>query len=101
MDAWAKLVEDMNKVGVNAIELNLGCPHGMPERDMGAVCSQDPNIITNIVKTAKSLSKVPIMTKLTPNVTNIKLMATAAKNAGTDAITPSFLTPTTASGERA
>lgn len=87
MDAWAKLVEEMNKTGVDAIELNLGCPHGMPERDMGAVCSQDPLIITNIVKTAKSVSKVPIMTKLTPNVTNIKMMATAAKNAGSDAIT--------------
>lgn len=87
MDAWAKLIEEMNKVHVNAIELNLGCPHGMPERDMGAVCSQDPMIITNIVKTAKSLSKVPILTKLTPNVTDIRMMASAAKNAGSDAIT--------------
>jgi dihydropyrimidine dehydrogenase (NAD+) subunit PreA len=87
MDAWAKLVEQMNKVQVNAIELNLGCPHGMPERDMGAVCSQDPEIIENIVKTVKAVSKVPILTKLTPNVTNIRMMAEAAKKAGTDAIT--------------
>lgn len=87
MDAWAKLVTEMNQVGCNAVELNLGCPHGMPERDMGAICSQDPEIVFNIVKTAKSVSKVPILTKLTPNVTNIKLMAAAAKKAGTDAIT--------------
>lgn len=87
MDAWAKLVEAMNKVGCNAVELNLGCPHGMPERDMGAICSQDPEIVFNIVSAAKSASKVPIMTKLTPNVTNIRMMATAAKKAGTDAIT--------------
>lgn len=87
MDAWAKLVLEMNRVGCNAIELNLGCPHGMPERDMGAICSQDPEITYNIVSTAKAVSKVPILTKLTPNVTNIKLMANAAKRGGSDAIT--------------
>lgn len=87
MDAWAKLVESMNKVGCNAVELNLGCPHGMPERDMGAICSQDPEIVFNIVTAAKSVSKVPILTKLTPNVTNIRVMAKAAKRAGSDAIT--------------
>jgi dihydropyrimidine dehydrogenase (NAD+) subunit PreA len=87
MDAWSKLVTEMNKVGCNAVELNLGCPHGMPERDMGAICSQDPEIVYNIVSAAKAASKVPILTKLTPNVTNIKVMAAAAKRAGTDAIT--------------
>ncbi len=87
MDAWAKLIEEMNKVGCDAVELNLGCPHGMPERDMGAICSQDPEIVYNIVSTCKSVSKVPILTKLTPNVTNIKVMANAAKKGGTDAIT--------------
>lgn len=87
MQAWAKLVEDMNHAGCDAIELNLGCPHGMPERDMGSVCSQDPTIVYNIVSTAKSVSKVPILTKLTPNVTDIKIMAVAAKKGGSDAIT--------------
>jgi dihydropyrimidine dehydrogenase (NAD+) subunit PreA len=87
MDAWAKLIESMNQVGCDAVELNLGCPHGMPERDMGAVCSQDADIVYNIVSTAKAASKVPILTKLTPNVTNIKVMAQAAKRGGSDAIT--------------
>ncbi len=87
MDAWARLIEKMNRVGCDAVELNLGCPHGMPERDMGAVCSQDPEIVYNIVSTCKAVSRVPILTKLTPNVTNIKVMASAAKRAGTDAIT--------------
>jgi dihydropyrimidine dehydrogenase (NAD+) subunit PreA len=86
-DAWARLVESMNKVGCDAIELNLGCPHGMPERDMGAICSQDAEIVSNIVRTVKAVSKIPILTKLTPNVTNLKAMATAAKQAGSDAIT--------------
>ncbi len=87
MNAWGKLVEEMNKVGCDAVELNLGCPHGMPERDMGAVCSQDPVIVGNIVTAAKQASRVPILTKLTPNVTNISVMAKAAQQAGTDAIT--------------
>jgi len=87
MDAWTKLVESMNKVGCDAIELNLGCPHGMPERDMGSICSQDPLITRNIVSTAKGASKVPILTKLTPNVTDLKTIALAAKEGGSDAIT--------------
>ncbi|MEZ4749492.1 MAG: 4Fe-4S dicluster-binding protein [Bdellovibrionota bacterium] len=87
MQAWARLVEEMNKAGCDALELNLGCPHGMTERDMGAICSQDAEIVFNIVQTAKSVSKIPILTKLTPNVTNIKVMADAARKAGTDAIT--------------
>lgn len=87
MDAWERLIEEMNIAGCDAVELNLGCPHGMPERDMGAICSQDPEIVFNIVSCCKSASRVPILTKLTPNVTNIKVMANAAKRAGTDAIT--------------
>jgi dihydropyrimidine dehydrogenase (NAD+) subunit PreA len=87
MDAWAKLVEEMNRVGCNAVELNLGCPHGMPERGMGSICSQEAEIVGNIVRTAKAVSKIPVLTKLTPNVTNIQPMAVAAKEAGTDAIT--------------
>ncbi len=87
MNAWAKLIEDMNRVGCDAIELNLGCPHGMPERGMGSICSQDPEITYNIVSTCKSVSKVPILTKLTPNVTHLKVIAEAAKRGGSDAIT--------------
>lgn len=87
MAAWGRLIEEMNRVGCDAVELNLGCPHGMPERDMGAVCSQDPEIVHKIVSTCKKASRVPILTKLTPNVTNIKVMAEAAKRGGSDAIT--------------
>lgn len=87
MDPWIMLVNEMNKVGCDAIELNLGCPHGMPERDMGSICSQDPAITENIVKAAKSASNVPILTKLTPNVTNLKAIAAGAKRGGSDAIT--------------
>ena len=87
MDPWIMLVQEMNKVGCDAVELNLGCPHGMPERDMGSICSQDPVITENIVRAAKSASKVPILTKLTPNVTNLKSIAAAAKRGGTDGIT--------------
>lgn len=87
LDAWARLIESMNQVGCDAVELNLGCPHGMPERGMGAICSQDPKLVFNIVSACKAASRIPILTKLTPNVTNIRQMAIAAKKAGTDAIT--------------
>lgn len=87
LDAWTKLVEDLNRVGCDAIELNLGCPHGMPERGMGSICSQDSRITSQIVKSCKAASKIPLLTKLTPNVTDLPSIALAAKQAGTDAIT--------------
>lgn len=83
---WCELLEKMEMVGCDAIELNLGCPHGMPERGMGAICSQDPDIVYNITRACKQAANTPILVKLSPNVTNIKPMAEAVKRAGGDAI---------------
>ena len=41
-DAWAEIVERTQDTGVDAFELNLSCPHGLPERRMGATIGQDP-----------------------------------------------------------
>jgi len=84
---WQQLVVEFQDAGCDLMELNLGCPHGMPERGMGSVCSQNPEITGNITKWAKEVAKVPILIKLSPNVTDITVPGRAAADNGADALT--------------
>lgn len=70
---------------VDMIELNVSCPHAMG--GCGAAIGQDPDLTYSIVKEVKTSSDVPILTKLTPNVTDIVEIAKSAEKAGTDALT--------------
>ncbi|MDR2967269.1 MAG: dihydroorotate dehydrogenase [Methanobacteriaceae archaeon] len=70
---------------VDMIELNVSCPHAM--EGCGAAIGQDPHLTEKIVKTVSKSSSVPIIAKLTPNVTDINEIAIAAERGGADAIT--------------
>jgi dihydropyrimidine dehydrogenase (NAD+) subunit PreA len=83
---WEELARAVSEAGVDMLELNFGCPHGMPERGMGAFCGQRPELVTRLTKAAKRGSSVPVMDKLTPNVTDIAFMAKTAEESGADAI---------------
>jgi len=85
-DDWEELARAVSEAGVDMLELNFGCPHGMPERGMGAFCGQRTEMITRLTKAAKKGSSVPVMDKLTPNVTDIAYMAKTAEDSGADAI---------------
>lgn len=83
---WEELARAVSEAGVDMLELNFGCPHGMPERGMGAFCGQRPDLITKLTKASKKGSSVPVMVKLTPNVTDIAFMAKTAEESGANAI---------------
>jgi len=83
---WQELTKRVQGAGVDMIECNLGCPHGMPERGMGSVCSQDPEITKHITQWVKDIATIPVMIKLTPNITDIKVTAKAAQAGGADAL---------------
>jgi dihydropyrimidine dehydrogenase (NAD+) subunit PreA len=68
------------------VELNFGCPHGMSERGMGAAVGQVPEYIEMVVRWCKQYTRMPVITKLTPNVTDIRKPARAAHAGGTDAV---------------
>ena len=63
----------------DGIELNFGCPHGMSERGMGSAVGQVPEYIEMVVRWCKQYSRMPVITKLTPNITDIRKPARAAK----------------------
>lgn len=83
---WQELVRLVQATGVDAFELNFSCPHGMPEKGIGAAIGQDPEIASTITRWVKEVAEIPVIVKLTPNVTNIGVVAKAVEAAGADAI---------------
>jgi dihydropyrimidine dehydrogenase (NAD+) subunit PreA len=83
---WQRLAEAMGEAGIDALELNVSCPHGMPSKGMGAFIGQDAELTGKVVSWVKKVAKVPVVVKLTPNVTDIAFVAQAAKENGADAL---------------
>src|SRR5213593_3320816 len=80
------MVKRTQDTGVDGIELNFGCPHGMSERGMGAAVGQVPDYTCQIVEWVKEAATIPVIVKLTPNVTDITYIARAAVKGGADAL---------------
>ncbi|MBS0656661.1 MAG: NAD-dependent dihydropyrimidine dehydrogenase subunit PreA [Verrucomicrobia bacterium] len=85
-DAWIEIITRCQDAGVDAFELNFSCPHGLPERKMGAAMGQDPDILEEVCGWVMSVAKVPVWAKMTPNVTHIEEPARASLRAGVDGI---------------
>ena len=67
-------------------KLNFGCPHGMCERGMGSAVGQNPDVMKTIVGWVMEVAQLPVIVKLTPNITDVTIPARAAKRAGANAI---------------
>lgn len=85
-DAWHEIVERTQQTGVDALELNLSCPHGLPERRMGAAMGENPELVEEVTGWAKDVATVPVYAKMTPNITDPTVPAQAAVRAGADGI---------------
>jgi dihydropyrimidine dehydrogenase (NAD+) subunit PreA len=79
-------VQRSTDAGADGVELNFGCPHGMCERGMGSVVGQNPNVAETIVGWVMEAAKIPVIVKLTPNITDITFAAQAAKKGGANAL---------------
>jgi len=85
-ERWHEFVKRSEDAGADGIELNFGCPHGMCERGMGSAVGQQPAVAEKIVGWVMEAAKIPVITKLTPNITDVTFAARAAKKAGSNAI---------------
>lgn len=83
---WKDILAKVEDTGADGVELNFGCPHGMSERGMGAAVGQVPEYIQMVTEWCKQYTKMPVIVKLTPNVSDIKGPARAAHAAGADAV---------------
>jgi dihydropyrimidine dehydrogenase (NAD+) subunit PreA len=85
-EAWHDIIRRIEDTGADGIELNYGCPHGMSERGMGAAVGQVPDYCEQITRWVIDVARIPVIVKLTPNVTSIVSPARAALAAGASAL---------------
>ena len=80
---YAFIAGKMEDSGVDAIELNVSCPH---VKSLGSDIGENPGLLRSVVEHVKSTVNVPVYVKLTPNVTSIVREAAAAVEGGADAL---------------
>ncbi|MEL6767796.1 MAG: NAD-dependent dihydropyrimidine dehydrogenase subunit PreA [Pseudomonadota bacterium] len=83
---WREILAKVEDTGADGIELNFGCPHGMSERGMGSAVGQVPEYIEMVTRWCKAATRMPVIVKLTPNITDVRYPARAAKAGGADAV---------------
>lgn len=84
--AWKNILPQVEATGADGIELNFGCPHGMSERGMGAAVGQVPEYIERVTRWCKTHTRMPVIVKLTPNITDVRKPGRAALKGGADAV---------------
>src|SRR5580692_7777099 len=85
-ETWHDMVQRAEDAGADGLELNFGCPHGMSERGMGSAVGQVPEYSCMITEWVKEVARTPVLVKLTPNITDIRAVARAAKRGGADGL---------------
>ena len=84
-DEWVKLAKMAEEAGCDAVELNFSCPQ-MKHEGMGSDVGQSPELVKTFTACVKRSVKIPVIPKMTPNITHIAEPAIACLEAGADAI---------------
>ena len=84
-DEWEYLTKEVTKAGADLIELNFSCPN-MKYKGTGSDVGQNPDTVYEFTKVVRNCTHLPILAKMTPNITNMCLPAIAAKKGGADGI---------------
>jgi dihydroorotate dehydrogenase (NAD+) catalytic subunit len=82
-DEYAAVAAKMSSYGVQAIELNLSCPHA---KGLGTEIAQDEAAVRDFTREVKDVVDIPVFPKLSPNVQDIAKFAIAAEEGGADGI---------------
>lgn len=80
---YCEVVEKLSDQPVDMLEINVSCPN---VKEGGIAFGQDPSALETITREVKKCAKQPIIMKLSPNVTDITMMAKAAEAGGADVI---------------
>ncbi|GFP82420.1 NAD-dependent dihydropyrimidine dehydrogenase subunit prea [Phtheirospermum japonicum] len=84
--AWEELIDRVEQTGVDALEINFSCPHGMPERKMGAAVGQDCALLEEVSGWINAKATVPVWAKMTPNITDITQPARISLQTGCEGV---------------
>ncbi|HCT64075.1 MAG TPA: NAD-dependent dihydropyrimidine dehydrogenase subunit PreA [Lachnospiraceae bacterium] len=84
-DEWTFLAKKMEEIGADIIECNFSCPH-MTGEGLGSDVGSNPELVRRYTQATRKGTKLPILAKMTPNITNMEIPAVAAVEAGADGI---------------
>ena len=84
-EEWMALAKMAEEAGCDAVELNFSCPQ-MKHKGMGSDVGQSPELVKEYTACVKRSVKIPVIPKMTPNITHIAEPAAACVEAGADAI---------------
>ena len=82
---WEHLAKEVTKAGADIIELNFSCPN-MKYKDTGSDVGQDPKTVKEFTEVVRKSTTLPILAKMTPNISDMRIPARAAKEGGADGI---------------
>ena len=82
---WIKLAKMVEEAGVDAIELNFSCPQ-MGIAGMGSDVGQNDELVTYYTAFVKQAVKIPVIAKMTPNISSMERVSVASHFAGADGI---------------
>ena len=83
-DDFPRIAEILDREeGISAVEINISCPN----METGCGFATDPEMAGRIVRRVKAATKIPVIAKLSPNVTDIRVIAQSVEENGADAIT--------------
>ena len=84
---WQEVASRCLAAGCDALELNFSCPHGHPEKGMGAAMGQDPERVEAVTRWVADVANgAPVWSKMTPNITDITQPSRAALAGGADGV---------------
>jgi dihydropyrimidine dehydrogenase (NAD+) subunit PreA len=86
-DDWRTITRRVQDAGADMIECSFSCPHGMPERGMGSAVGQNADLTYERARWVVEAASVPVLIKLTPNVTDMRPIAEKVKEAGAAGVT--------------
>jgi dihydropyrimidine dehydrogenase (NAD+) subunit PreA len=84
---WKTITQRVQDAGADMIECSFSCPHGMPERGMGSAVGQSAELTYERARWVVEAATVPVLIKLTPNVTDMRPIAAKVKEAGAAGVT--------------
>lgn len=84
-EEWARLARMADEAGCDMVECNFSCPH-MAAKGRGSDVGQNPDLVRHLTEVVKAATQLPVIAKMTPNITHIEEPAIAAVEGGADAI---------------
>jgi len=82
---WKTLAQEVTKAGADIIELNFSCPN-MKHKGTGSDVGQNPDLVEEYTRVVRNSTNIPILAKMTPNITDMRVPALAAKKGGANGI---------------